>query len=97
VVAEPEVFGPEVVSEVEPEVVSVVGPEVFGPEVVSVVGPEVFAPVFVVVEPGVISVAEPQAAADIAAAFAVLVPVSVVVVEADSSGRPKSFAFPNID
>ena len=42
--------------------------------------PEVFAPVFVVVEPGVISVAEPQAAADIAAAFAVLVPVSVVVV-----------------
>ena len=83
-VAEPEVFGPEVVSEVEPEVVSVVGPEVF-------------APVFVVVEPGVISVAEPQAAADIAAAFAVLVPVSVVVVEADSSGRPKSFAFPNID
>ena len=96
-VAEPEVFGPEVVSEVEPEVVSVVGPEVFGPEVVSVVGPEVFAPVFVVVEPGVISVAEPQAAADIAAAFAVLAPVSVVVVEVDSPGRPKFLAFPNVD
>jgi len=40
---------------------------------------------------------KPQASDDIAVAFAVLVPVSVVVVGADSSGRPKFFAFPNID
>ena len=51
-------------------------------------------------EPGVVSVAggaEPQASVDIALAFVVLVPVSVVVVEVDSSGRPKFFAFPNVD
>jgi hypothetical protein len=55
-------------------------------------------------EPGVVfvavvfvaDVAEPQASVDIAVAFVVLVPVSVVVVEVDSSGRPKFFAFPNI-
>ena len=41
-------------------------------------------------------VAEPLAFVDIEPAFAVLAPVSVVVVEVDSSGRPKFFAFPNI-
>jgi hypothetical protein len=56
-------------------------------------------------EPGVVfvavvsvaDVAEPQASVDIPVAFAVLVPVSVVVVEVDSPGRPKLFAFPNVD
>jgi len=55
-----------------------------------------------VVEPEVVSVvdldvSEPQASADIAVAFVVLVPVSVVVVEDDSSGRPRFLAFPNVD
>jgi hypothetical protein len=44
----------------------------------------------------VVDVAEPQVSVDIAAVFVVLVPVSVVAVEVDSSGRPKFFAFPNI-
>ena len=51
-------------------------------------------------EPEVVSVAdvaEPQASVDIAVAFVVLVPVSVVVVEVDSPGRPKFLAFPNVD
>ena len=42
-------------------------------------------------------VSEPQASVDIAVAFVVLVPVSVVVVGVDSSGRPKFLAFPNVD
>jgi hypothetical protein len=67
----------------EPEVVSPAAePEV----VVSVVESEV---VFVA--------AEPQASVDIAVAFVVLIPVSVVVVEVGSSGRPKFLAFPNVD
>ena len=45
----------------------------------------------------VVLVAELQASVDIAVAFVVLVPVSVVVVEVDSSGRPKFLAFPNVD
>jgi len=54
------------------------------------------------VEPEVVSVvyldvSEPQASADIAVASVVLVPVSVVVVEVDSSGRPRFLAFPNVD
>ena len=56
-------------------------------------------------EPGVVfvavvsvaDVAEPQASVDNAVAFVVLVPVSVVVVEVDSFGRPKFLAFPNVD
>ena len=93
-VAQPEVFAlvfaaaelsPEVVVlVVEPEVVFVAEPEVSEPGVVSV------AVVFVA------DVAEPQASVDIAVVFVVLVPVSGVVVEVDSSGRPKFFAFPNI-
>ena len=51
--------------------------------------------VVLVVEP-VFDVAEPQVSVDIAVVFVVLVPVSVFVVEVDSSGRPKFFSFPNI-
>ena len=66
------------------------------PEAVSVVDLEVSEPgvVFVAVV-SVADVAEPQASVDIAVAFDVLVPVSVVVVEVDSPGRPKYFASPN--
>ena len=83
----------------EPEVVSVAAVSVVvEPEVVFVVDLEVSEPgvVFVAVV-SVADVAEPQVSVDIAVAFAVLVPVSVVVVEVDSSGRPKFFAFPNVD
>ena len=68
------------------------------PEVVSVVDLGVSEPeaVFVVVV-SVADVAEPQASVDIAVAFAVLVPVSAVVVEVDSSGHPRFVAFPNVD
>jgi hypothetical protein len=45
----------------------------------------------------VADVAEPQASVDTALAFDILVPVSVVAVEVDSSGHPKFFALPNID
>jgi hypothetical protein len=74
-----------------------------------VAGREVFALLFaaaelslevfvLVVEPEVVFVAaEPQASADIAVAFDFLVPVSVVVVGLDNSGRPKFLAFPNVD
>jgi hypothetical protein len=95
VVAEPEVFALVFVAvELSPEVVVLV----VEPEVVSVVVD------FEVSEPGVVfvavvfvaDVAEPQASVDIAVVFVVLVPVSVAVVEVDSSGRPKFFAFPNI-
>jgi hypothetical protein len=89
-----------VVAELSPEVVSAAAQ----PEVVFVAAePEV---VSVAAEPGVVSavavvsvadVAEPRASVDIAVAFVVLVPVSVVVVEVDSSGRPKFLAFPNVD
>ena len=79
------------VAELSPEdVVLVVEPEVSEPGVVFV------AVVFVAVV-SVADVAEPQASVDIAVAFVVLVPVSVVVVEVDSSGRPKFLAFPNVD
>jgi hypothetical protein len=75
----------------EPEVVSVVAQ----PEVASAAAqPEV---VSVAAEPEVVFVSEPQVSVDIAVAFAVLVPVSVVAVELDSSGRPKFPAFPNVD
>jgi hypothetical protein len=87
VVAEPEVFALVfAAAELSSEVVS------FAAEL----SPEV---VVLVSEPGVVfvaDVAEPQASVDIAVVFVALVPVSVVVVEVDSSGRPKFFAFPNI-
>jgi flagellar biosynthesis component FlhA len=69
----------------EPGVVFVADLEVSEPEVV-----------FVAVV-SVADVAEPQASVDIAVAFDFLVPVSVVVVEVYSSGRPKFLAFPNVD
>ena len=73
----------------EPEVVFVAAE--LSPEVaVWVVEPEV---VFVVD----LEVSEPQASVDIAVAFDVLVPVSAVAVEVDSSGCPRSPAFPNAD
>ena len=87
----------------------VADPEVFAlvfavaehsPEVLVVVAdPEIFALVFAVAEysPEVVFVSEPQVSVDIAVAFVVLVPVSVVPVEVDSSRRPRSLAFPNDD
>ena len=48
-------------------------------------------------EPEAVFVSEPQVSGDIAVAFVVLVPVSVVQVEDDSSGHPKLLAFPNVD
>src|SRR4030042_292488 len=50
----------------------------------------------VLVVESVFDVAEPQASVDIAVVFVVLVPVSVAVVEVDSSGRPKFLVFPNV-
>ena len=80
--------------------VSVVAePRVF-PSVFVVAELQVSALVSVVAEPhafALVSVSEPQASVDIAAAFVVLVPVSVVAVEVDSPGHPRFFAFPNID
>jgi hypothetical protein len=82
------------VSAAEPGVVSVVvDPEAL----VSAAEPGV---VSVVVDPEVVSAAAvggPRASVDIAVAFAVLLPVVVVVSEVDSPGRPKFLAFPNVD
>ena len=79
-------LSPEVaVLAVEPEVVSC-GAELSPEVAASVAEPEV---VFVA--------AEPEASVDIAVAFVVLIPVSVVVVEVDSSEHPKFLAFPNVD
>ena len=94
----------------EPRVVSVVAePQVASaaaePQVASVAAePQV---VSLAVEHRVVSVAaesqaaaaaaEPPVSVDIDVAFVVLVPVSVVVVEVDSSGRPKCPVFPNGD
>ena len=90
-VAEFEVLS--VAVELSPEVVALAAePEVseLSPAVVVLSAEPVF-----VAEP-VFDVAEPQVSVDIAVVFVVLVPVSVVAVEVDSSGRPKFFAFPNI-
>jgi hypothetical protein len=57
--------------------------------------PEVAEPVVAFVVVGVVS--EPQASVDIALAFDVSVPVSVVAVEVDSPGCPRFLAFPNVD
>ncbi len=92
------VLGVDAVSGVAEPVVDVVAVVFVSPEVVFVVDLEVSEPgvVFVAVLP-VADVAEPQAHADIAVAFAVLPPVSVVAFEVDSSGRPRFLAFPNVD
>ena len=81
-VVEPEVFALVfAVAELSPEVV------------VLVVEPEV---VFVAVV-SIPDVSEPQASVGIPAVFDALIPVSAVVVDVDSSGRPKFLAFPNVD
>jgi hypothetical protein len=99
VVAVPEVSEPGVVLVA---VVFVVASEVSEPGVVLVaavfvVDPEVSEPEVVLVVVSAADVAEPRASVDIALAFDVLVPVSVVADEVDSSGRPRSLAFPNVD
>ena len=76
----------------------IAGPEVenavFGVAAVS----EVSQPVVVFVAfVSVADAAEPHASVDIALAFDVSVPVSVGMVEADSSGRPRFLAIPNVD
>jgi hypothetical protein len=89
--ADPEVVF--AVAEPSPEVVVLAA----DPEVVFAVAepsPEV---VVLVADPEVVFVAELQASVDIAVVFVVLVPVSVVVAEVDSSGRPRFLAFPNVD
>jgi len=93
--AEPEAFALVfVVAELSPEVVwaaelFVLDLEVCDPGVVSV-------SVASVALVSIADVAEPQASVDIAVASDGLVPVSVVAVEADSSGRPKFLSFPNV-
>jgi hypothetical protein len=89
-VSEPEVFFVADLEVSEPGVFFVADLEVSEPGVVFV------AVVFVAVV-FVAVVAEPQASVDIAVAFHVLLPVSVVGVEVDSLGHPKFFAFPNVD
>jgi hypothetical protein len=90
VVAEPEVVF--VAAELSLEVVVwAVEPEA---EHAVVAEPEV---VFVAVEPEAVVVSEPQVSVDIAVASVVLVPVFVVVVGFDSSGRPRFLVFPNVD
>jgi hypothetical protein len=76
----------------------IAGPEVenavFGVAAVS----EVSQPVVVFVAfVSVADAAESHASVDIALAFDVSVPVSVGMVEADSSGRPRFLAIPNVD
>jgi len=71
--------------EVADAVVGVAGiAEVADPEVVNAVV-------------GVAGIAELQVFVDTALVFDVLVPVSVVAVGVDSSGRPSSRVFPNVD
>jgi hypothetical protein len=67
------------------------------PEVAFVVAELSAEVVALVSEPEVAFASEPQVSVDIAVVFVVLAPVSVVVVELDSSGHPKFLAFPNVD
>jgi len=101
-VAEPGVFAfVPVVAELSPDVVVLV----VEPGVAFVVGVAAVSEVSEVSElvvafvalVSVADVSEPQASVDIAVAFDFLVPVSVVLVGVDSSGRSRFFAFPNID
>jgi hypothetical protein len=96
-VAEPEAFAPVFgVAEPSPEVV-VLAAELFVVELEVSEPGVVFVSVVFVAVVSIADVAEPQASVDIAVAFDGLVPVSVVVAEVDSSGRPKFLAFPNVD
>ena len=104
--AEPEVSEPEAVSVAEPQAFALVSVaaelSLEAPVLAAEPSPEL--PVLVS-EPRAVSaaavsvadVAEPQASVYIAFAFVVLAPVSAVVVEVYSSGRPKFLAFPNVD
>jgi hypothetical protein len=107
VVSEPEVFALVfAAAELSPEVVSVAA-ELSPEAVVLAAEPEVvFVVDLEVSEPGVFSVAlfstahvsEPQASGGIPVVCDVLIPVSVVVlVDLDSSQRPRFLAFPNVD
>ena len=99
VVVEPEVvFVSEAAAVVVAAVSEVVEPAVFAAEAAALVVaavPEVAESVVAFVVVGV--VAGPQASVDIALAFDVSVPVSVVAVEVDSPGCPRFLAFPNVD
>jgi len=97
--AEPEVASFVSVFAVEPEAHS------FAAVSAAVFAAAVFAAVFAA-EPEVVSfaavsasadIAEPQTSGNIPVPSGVSVPVSVVVVGADSPGRPTFFAFPNVD
>jgi hypothetical protein len=92
-VAEPELLvpelSPEVVVLVELELL-VAEPELLVAELELLVEPELL-----VASESVPDVAELLASGDTAVVFVVLIPVSVALVEADSSGHPRFFAFPN--
>ena len=90
--AEPEVVS--VVAELSAEVAALAAE----PEVAFVAAEPSSEVAVLAAEPEVAFViAEPQVSVDIAVAFVVLVPVSVAVVEVDSSGHPKFLAVPNVD
>ena len=98
--AGPEVGGPVAVflAAIAAAVSGVADPGVVFLPVVAAVLSEVVDPavVFVAVA-SVADVAGPRASVDTALVFDVSVPVSAVAAEVDSSERPKSFVFPNID
>jgi hypothetical protein len=98
-VAEPEVFAlasAAAAPEASALASAAAAPEASAPAS-EVVEPDVFALASAAAAPEVVFASEPQASADIAAAFVVLVLVSVVAVEVENSGRPKFLAFPNVD
>jgi hypothetical protein len=83
-----------VVVELSPEAVFVAAE--LSPEVVVLVELELLVePELLVASESVPDVAELLASGDTAVVFVVLIPVSVALVEADSSGHPRFFAFPN--
>jgi len=99
--AEPEVVF--VAAELSPELL-VAEPELLVPELELLVAePELLVaelellvePELLVASESVPDVAELLASGDTAVVFVVLIPVSVALVEADSSGHPRFFAFPN--
>jgi len=85
-VAEPELLA----AELSPEVVVSVELQLLVAELELLVEPELS-----VASESVPDVAELLASGDTAVVFVVLIPVSVALVEADSSGHPRFFAFPN--
>jgi hypothetical protein len=91
----PGVAGPEVENAVVgvAAVSGVAEPEVAFVAVV-VVDPEVSELVFVAVD--IADVSEPQASADIAVVFVVLIPACVIVVEVHIPGPPRFFVLPKI-